>query len=52
MLAPPAKEDLDSFPALVKHTFTIKEPKTDVVFSGLGWVTVQGANQKNCRPRP
>jgi len=46
MLAPPAKEDLDSFPALVKHTFTIKEPKTDVVFSGLGWVTVQGANQK------
>ncbi|MCY7860176.1 ribosome biogenesis GTPase YqeH [Bacillus haynesii] len=46
MLAPPAKEDLDSFPELVKHTFTIKEPKTDVVFSGLGWVTVQEANQK------
>lgn len=40
MLAPPRKEELDSFPELVKQEFTIKEPKTDVVFSGLGWITI------------
>jgi 30S ribosome assembly GTPase len=40
MLTPPRKEDLDTFPELVKHEFTIKEGKTDIVFSGLGWITV------------
>ncbi|WP_438823740.1 ribosome biogenesis GTPase YqeH [Bacillus sp. JJ1764] len=40
MLTPPGKEHLKTFPELVKHEFTIKEAKTDVVFSGLGWVTV------------
>ena len=24
----------------MKHEFTIKEGKTDIVFSGLGWITV------------
>lgn len=28
------------------YTFTIKEGKTDIVFSGLGWVTVQQADKK------
>ncbi|MFN2745248.1 MULTISPECIES: ribosome biogenesis GTPase YqeH [Bacillus] len=46
MLAPPAKEDLETFPEFVRHTFTIKDQKTDVVFSGLGWVTIQGAKQR------
>jgi ribosome biogenesis GTPase YqeH len=40
LLAPPRKDELDSFPELVRQEFTIKEAKTDVVFSGLGWVTV------------
>ena len=40
ILTPPRKEDLDTFPELVKHEFTIKEGKTDIVFSGLGWITV------------
>ena len=40
MLAPPRKDELDSFPELVRQEFTIKDAKTDVVFSGLGWVTV------------
>ncbi|EIJ78955.1 GTPase YqeH [Bacillus methanolicus PB1] len=46
MLSPPRKEQLDSFPKLVRHEFMIKEGKTDIVFSGLGWVTVNepGAN--------
>ncbi|MCY8455278.1 ribosome biogenesis GTPase YqeH, partial [Bacillus spizizenii] len=28
------------------HTFTIKDTKTDIVFSGLGWVTVHDADKK------
>ncbi|MDR7078011.1 ribosome biogenesis GTPase YqeH [Neobacillus niacini] len=40
MLAPPRKDELDSFPELVKQEFMIKDAKTDVVFSGLGWITV------------
>nr|WP_263325653.1 ribosome biogenesis GTPase YqeH [Neobacillus sp. Marseille-Q6967] len=40
MLTPPRKEDIESFPELVRHEFMIKEAKTDIVFSGLGWVTV------------
>ncbi|WP_097677994.1 ribosome biogenesis GTPase YqeH [Bacillus massilinigeriensis] len=40
MLTPPRPEQLGEFPELVKHEFTIKQGKMDVVFSGLGWVTV------------
>lgn len=41
LLAPPTTEFIDQLPELVRHEFSIKEPKTDVVFSGLGWITVQ-----------
>lgn len=40
LLTPPRPEQLEHFPELVRHEFTIKEAKTDVVFSGLGWVTI------------
>ncbi len=40
LLAPPDKSYLDEFPPLVGQEFSIKEGKTDIVFSGLGWVTV------------
>ncbi|MGG0716409.1 ribosome biogenesis GTPase YqeH [Robertmurraya massiliosenegalensis] len=46
MLTPPRKEQLDSFPPLIKHEFTIKEGKTDIVFSGLGWITVNDPGAK------
>lgn len=46
LLTPPGKDELDEFPELTAHTFTIKEGKTDIVFSGLGWVTVQDADKK------
>lgn len=46
MLTPPRQEQLEEFPELVRHEFTIKEPKTDVVFSGLGWMTVNDAGAK------
>ena len=39
LLVPPSSKELDDFPKLVRHEFSIKE-KTDVVFSGLGWVRV------------
>ncbi|MCC2928409.1 ribosome biogenesis GTPase YqeH [Bacillus sp. LBG-1-113] len=46
LLTPPGKDDMDEFPELVAHTFTMKEQKTDIVFSGLGWVTVHDADKK------
>ena len=39
LLVPPSSKELDDFPKLVRHEFSIKE-KTDVVFSGLGWIRV------------
>jgi 30S ribosome assembly GTPase len=39
LLQPPRSDYMETFPKLVAHSFTIKEPKTDIVFSGLGWVT-------------
>ncbi|MEH7178828.1 ribosome biogenesis GTPase YqeH [Neobacillus vireti] len=46
MLAPPRKDEVDSFPELVKQEFVIKDAKTDVVFSGLGWITVNDPGVK------
>ena len=39
LLVPPTSMELKEFPELVRHEFTINE-KTDVVFSGLGWIRV------------
>ena len=41
LLIPPRPKDLADFPKLVRHEFTVKD-KTDIVFSGLGWIRVQG----------
>ncbi len=46
MLTPPRREQLESFPELVKQEFFIKEAKTDIVFSGLGWITVNDPGAK------
>lgn len=39
LLQPPRKDEVDGFPPLVRFEFSIKE-KTDIVFAGLGWITV------------
>ncbi|MGT2926084.1 ribosome biogenesis GTPase YqeH [Streptococcus cuniculipharyngis] len=39
LLAPPSQAELADFPPLVRHEFTVSD-KTDVVFSGLGWIRV------------
>lgn len=44
LLQPPQADEVDTFPELVRFEFNIKE-KTDLVFSGLGWVTIP----KPCR---
>ncbi|PLS01225.1 ribosome biogenesis GTPase YqeH [Neobacillus cucumis] len=46
MLTPPGPEELELFPELVKQEFTIKEAKTDIVFSGLGWITINEPGAK------
>ncbi|MGM9987672.1 MAG: ribosome biogenesis GTPase YqeH [Bacillaceae bacterium] len=46
LLNPPTKEELENLPELVKHEFMIRERKTDIVFSGLGWVTVNEPGAK------
>lgn len=43
MLSPPGKENLAAWPQLRKHSFKIKAEPTDIVFSGLGWVTIKGS---------
>ena len=40
LLSPPDKETISQLPPLKGQTLKIKESKTDIVFSGLGWVTV------------
>ncbi|GEL03915.1 ribosome biogenesis GTPase YqeH [Rummeliibacillus sp. G93] len=44
LLSPPTKQHMDALPKLVRHEFSIKEAKTDIVFSGLGWITIQDPN--------
>lgn len=39
LLQPPRPDEVTDFPELVGFEFSIKE-KTDIVFAGLGWVTV------------
>ncbi|WP_082233766.1 ribosome biogenesis GTPase YqeH [Halobacillus massiliensis] len=40
LLSPPDKETIKILPPLKAHQFKVSEDKTDIVFSGLGWVTV------------
>lgn len=39
LLTPPSNKEKADFPKLIRHEFTIKD-KTDIVFSGLGWIRV------------
>lgn len=41
MLSPPSEKSVETMPPLVRHEFSIKKDKTDIVISGLGWITVQ-----------
>ncbi|PQF23952.1 ribosome biogenesis GTPase YqeH [Enterococcus mundtii] len=39
LLQPPRPNEVSEFPELVRFEFSVKE-KTDIVFAGLGWITV------------
>ena len=39
LLQPPREDEVEDFPELVRFEFTVKQ-KADIVFAGLGWVTV------------
>ncbi|MDR2465627.1 MAG: ribosome biogenesis GTPase YqeH [Streptococcaceae bacterium] len=41
LLQPPRTEEVSDFPELVRFEHSIKE-KSDIVFAGLGWVSVKG----------
>lgn len=44
LLQPPRENEVEDFPELVRFEFSVKE-KADIVFAGLGWVTV---NEPGC----
>ncbi|KXH87377.1 ribosome biogenesis GTPase YqeH [Sporosarcina sp. HYO08] len=44
MLAPPSPQSLEKLPPFVRHEFSIRKAKTDIVISGLGWITIQHPN--------
>ena len=46
LLTPPRPEQMEEFPKLVPHEFSLKDGKMDIVFSGLGWVTVNEPGAK------
>jgi ribosome biogenesis GTPase YqeH len=46
ILVPPYGEQINELPKLVKHEFMIKDAKTDIVYSGLGWITVNEPGAK------
>ncbi|MCE7794175.1 ribosome biogenesis GTPase YqeH [Salipaludibacillus sp. CUR1] len=43
MLSPPFEKNKESFPELVKKEWKVEPGKYDLIFSGLGWVTISGS---------
>lgn len=41
LLQPPRPDEVSGFPELARFEFSVKE-KTDIVFAGLGWISVKG----------
>ncbi|SFD56201.1 hypothetical protein SAMN05216238_102212 [Lentibacillus persicus] len=44
LLSPPGPESMEKTPQLIAHAFRLEAEKTDIVFPGLGWVTVPGGD--------
>lgn len=42
LLTPPSLEELEKLPKYTRHTFTTSKRKTDLVISGLGFITILG----------
>ncbi|WP_026906258.1 ribosome biogenesis GTPase YqeH [Paucisalibacillus globulus] len=44
LLSPPDEESLKLLPEFTSNAFRLTDEKTDIVFPGLGWITVSGSN--------
>lgn len=44
LLTPPDEETIKKLPKLQERTFKIPQEDTDIVFPGLGWVTIKGGD--------
>jgi ribosome biogenesis GTPase A len=44
LLTPPDEQTLEKLPPLTAHTFRIGGDKTDIVFPGLGWISIPEGN--------
>ncbi|RYG74760.1 ribosome biogenesis GTPase YqeH [Lentibacillus lipolyticus] len=44
LLSPPDRETLAILPDMDEHSFRLDSEKNDIVFPGLGWITVPGGN--------
>ncbi|MEC5422185.1 ribosome biogenesis GTPase YqeH [Virgibacillus sp. C22-A2] len=44
LLSPPSEKTLEILPEFTQTTFRITNEKTDIVFPGLGWITITGEN--------
>ncbi|MGJ9457036.1 ribosome biogenesis GTPase YqeH [Oceanobacillus sp. CF4.6] len=44
LLSPPNEKTMEHLPKLVSSTFKLNGGKTDIVFPGLGWVSISGEN--------
>lgn len=44
MLSPPSEEHSDDYPPLVETTIKVRDEKVDIVFPGLGWISLTGAD--------
>lgn len=42
LLAPPTEKTLETIPELTERAYRITDDKTDIVFPGLGWVSLSG----------
>ncbi|MGM8213907.1 ribosome biogenesis GTPase YqeH [Virgibacillus sp. W0430] len=52
LLSPPSKESLETLPSLEGNTFKITEEAIDIVFPGLGWISVKKGNATICAHSP
>lgn len=41
LLTPPSKNGIEKLPPFVRHEYRIDQANTDIVFPGLGWITVK-----------
>ncbi|MFD2133619.1 ribosome biogenesis GTPase YqeH [Pseudogracilibacillus auburnensis] len=44
LLSPPNEETLKTLPPFIKNSYRVEEQYTDIVFPGLGWITILNSN--------